>query len=110
MAIRIALNAVSILVRILSKRTFGSTNSLSHEQVLVGDLVQVLFRSRCWAIRLTLSHDEFVSGIGADHTIDIQGAVAYLTRRMTTDASNLDVVDLFCFQVREISVVVSDSS
>ena len=65
---------------------------------MISDRVRILFFGYSRALGEAFTHVELVVGVGADHAICFKGSITHLARRMTTDASNLNVVDLLCLQ------------
>lgn len=111
LAVLVALEAgARIHVGVLTEGAVRSANRLSHDHVVVGDRVGILLSCNCRALWQTGAHEELRGGVRANHAIGLQGAIANLARRMATDGSHLDVVDLLCFQIGEVCIIISNTS
>lgn len=94
LAILIALEAIaSARFRVLAEGTNCSAYGLGHLEILIDDHISVLFRGGLRAISIAFAHKEFVTRLRAGHAVGLKSTVADFARLMTTDRSNLDVVD-----------------
>ena len=97
-------------ISVLSKGARCNAYLLSHKEILISNRVGVHLWCTCWANWVALAHKKIICRIFTNHAVSIQSSITNLTRWVTTNTSNLDVVDFLCLQIGVVSIVVSDTS